>query len=233
MAIQVRRSWDRGYFDYGWLKTSHTFSFGQYDDPAYQGFRSLRVINEDRVCPGVGFPLHSHQDVEIFSIVVEGGLSHQDDLGNGSILRPGQIQLLSAGTGVTHSELNASDKEAVHLFQVWILPKVRKLKPSYQEKMFPSSSRKNKWSLLLSSDGREGSLHIHQDVGIYLTDLDQGNELSYDLQPNRYGWVQMISGEIEINGTRLDAGDGAAISEIVNLHFKALTNSTILFFDLN
>lgn len=233
MAIQLRKSWDRAYFDYGWLKTYHTFSFGQYDDPAHRGFRFLRVINEDRIFPGVGFPLHSHQDMEIFSIVIEGGLTHQDDLGNGSILRPGQIQLMSAGKGVTHSELNASDKEEAYFLQIWILPNVRKLKPSYQEKFFPPSSRHNKWSLIISSDGREGSLHIHQDVSIYLADLDQGKELNYALQAQRYGWLQLIRGQIDLNGTRLEAGDGAAISETSALQVIALADSALVFMDLN
>jgi hypothetical protein len=233
MTIQVRKSGDRGYFDYGWLKTYHTFSFGQYDDPSYKGFRSLRVINENWIRPGVGFPLHSNYDMEIFSIVIEGGLSHQDDMGNGSILRPGQIQLLSAGRGIAHSELNASDQEEAHFLQIWIFPNARKLRPSYQEKFFPPSTRHNQWGLIISSDGREGSLHIHQDVSIYLTDLDQGKELSYDLAANRYGWMQLIKGEIELNGIYLEAGDGAAISDTSSLHFQAIADSAFIFLDLN
>lgn len=233
MTIQVRKSGDRGYFDYGWLKTYHTFSFGQYEDPSYKGFRSLRVINENWIGPGVGFPLHTNYDMEIFSIVIEGGLSHQDDMGNGSILRPGQIQLLSAGKGISHSELNASDKEDTHFLQIWIFPHARKLRPSYQEKFFHPSTCHNKWGLIISSDGREGSLHIHQEVSVYLADLDEGKELSYDLTANRYGWLQLIKGEMELNGVYLEAGDGAAISDISSLRFKALVNSAFVFMDLN
>jgi redox-sensitive bicupin YhaK (pirin superfamily) len=232
MTIDVRKSGERGYFDYGWLKTYHTFSFGQYDHPSYRGFRTLRVLNEDTISPGVGFPLHSHQDMEIFSIVIEGGLSHQDDIGNGSILREGQIQLMSAGRGVTHSEFNASDKEETHFLQIWILPDARKLRPSYQEKFFPPSSRHNQLCLIISSDGREGSLHIHQDANIYLSNLEKSKELNYELGIKRYGWVQLIKGEIDLNGTRLDHGDGAAISETSSLHFKAKENSEFVFIDL-
>lgn len=233
MTIQVRLSKDRGYFDYGWLKTYHTFSFARYDDPAYRGFRALRVINEDRIRPGVGFPLHSHQDMEIFSIVLEGGLTHQDDLGNGSILRPGQIQLLSAGTGVTHSELNASDQEEAHFLQIWILPQTRQLKPTYQESFFPFSNRQNKWKLILSSDGREGSLHIQQDVNVYLAYLDKDKELTYHLDTQRYGWLQVIKGEVHINDSVLNTGDGAAISDVSNLHVKAFSDTELIFFDLS
>ncbi len=232
MSIHVRKSGDRGFFDYGWLKTYHTFSFARYDDPDYRGFRSLRVINEDRIQPGTGFPVHSHQDMEIFSVVLEGGLTHQDDLGNASILRPGKIQLLSAGRGVTHSEVNASDKEETHFLQIWIKPIDRGLKPSYQENFFSPSLQHNRWCLIISSDGREGSLHIHQNVGGYLTTLDLGKELKYELAPNRYGWIQVMRGEIEVNGIILETGDGASVSEVDSLHFQARSPSQILFFDL-
>lgn len=232
MPIQVRRSGERAYFDYGWLKTFHTFSFGQYQDPAHQGFRSLRVINEDRVQPGVGFPLHGHQDMEIFSIVIEGGLAHQDDLGNGSILRPGRIQLMSAGTGVVHSETNASDKEEVHFLQVWILPKARNLKPSYQEKFFEPASQHNQWRLIISGEGREGSLHIHQEVSVYLATLEAGHTLDYQLNPERYGWLQIINGDLECNSVFLNAGDGAALSQEGSLLIKAETDAQLVFFDL-
>lgn len=232
MSIQVRKSGERAYFDHGWLKTFHTFSFGHYRDPAHMGFRSLRVINEDRVQPAVGFPLHGHQDMEIFSIVIEGGLAHQDDLGNGSVVRPGKIQLMSAGTGVVHSETNASDKEEVHFLQIWILPKARNLKPGYQEKFFPPASQQNQWGLILSSDGRDGSLLIHQDVNVYLATLEAGRTLEYHLQADRYGWIQVIKGEIDCNGTFLSAGDGAAISHETALSIKAESNAQFVFFDL-
>ena len=228
MAIQILKSGDRSYFDEGWLKTYQTFSH----DSSHQGFRSLRAINEDRIIPGVGFPLQTHREMEMISIVIEGGLSHQDDNGNCTILRPGQIQLISAGTGITHSELNASDKEEAHILQIWILPNVRQLKPSYQEKSFPPSISQNKWCLIASPDGREGSLLIHQDVSLYLTDLDKDKELNKDLVANRYGWIQLIKGEIEINDTLLESGDGAAISEITSLHIKAHSDSKLILFDL-
>lgn len=233
MVIQVRKSGDRGCFNYGWLKTYHTFSFASYDDPAYRGFRSLRVLNEDLIQPGTGFPIHSHQDMEIFSIVMKGGITHQDDLGNASILRPGKIQLLSAGRGITHSEVNASDQEEAHFLQIWIFPIDRKLKPSYQEKFFDPSLQHNRWCLIISSNGREGSLHIHQNVAIYLATLDQGKELNYGLESSRYGWIQIMAGEMEVNGTLLEAGDGAAISEVSQLNFKAHIPSQFIFIDLN
>lgn len=233
MTIQVRKAGDRGYFNYGWLRSYRTFSFADYHDPDHRGFRSLRVINEDHIRPGTGFPVQSHQDMEIFSIVVEGKISHQDDLGNGSILYPGQIQLLSAGRGITHSEYNASDKEEAHVVQFWIVPIDRKLKPSYQEKKFHPEHLHNQLRLILSSDGREGSLHIHQEVSVYLAWLDEGKELSYELPSSRYGWIQILKGEVECNQLTLDRGDGAAISELSPLTFKAQTPSQFVFLDLN
>lgn len=233
MAIQIRKSGDRGYFNYEWLKTYHTFSFAEYEDPTYQGFRSLRVLNENFIQPGTGFPVQSHRDIEIFSILIEGGISHQDDLGNGSILRPGKIQLMSVGRGITHSTYNASDKEVAHFLQIWITPIDRQLKPSYQEKFFPPATQHNQLCLILSLDGREGSLHLHQNANIYLSTLDKGKELPYSLASNRYGWIQLIKGEMELNGTFLETGDGASISEISDLHFKARIPTQFLFLDLN
>lgn len=233
MTIHVRSSDDRGYFDHEWLKTYHTFSFGQYYDPNYKGFRMLRVLNEDRVMPGLGFPLHAHKDMEIFTIVVEGGLAHQDDMANASILRPGRIQLMSAGRGVTHTELNASDKEEVHFLQIWVLPNARNLKPSYQEKFFDPPLQHNQWCLIISSNGREGSLHIHQDVDIYQTTLDKNKELTYELGANRYGWIQIIKGEIELNGIELRSGDGASISQENMLNVKARSPAQLILLDLN
>jgi quercetin 2,3-dioxygenase len=233
MAVQVRKAGDRGYFNYGWLRTYRTFSFADYHDPDYRGFRSLRVINEDHIRPGTGFPVQSHQDMEIFSIVVDGKISHQDDLGNGSILYPGQIQLLSAGKGVTHTEYNASDKEEAYAVQFWIVPKDRNLKPSYQEKKFGSEQLHNQLCLIISADGREGSLHIHQDANVYLAWLDEGKDLNYELPSNRYGWLQILKGEVEFNHLKLEKGDGAAISETSHLNFKAHTPSQFVLLDLN
>ncbi|WP_068470851.1 pirin family protein [Candidatus Protochlamydia phocaeensis] len=233
MPIRIRRSAQRGFFDHGWLKTFHTFSFGQYYDAEQMGFRSLRVLNEDFISPGVGFPLHSHQDMEIFSVVLEGGLSHQDDIGNGTILRPGKIQLMSAGQGVTHSEYNASDKTDAHFLQIWILPHTRKLKPSYQEKYFPPETRHNQWGLIISNDGRDGSLHIHQDVSVYLADLDQDVQLQKEIAEGRYGWLQVAEGKLDLNGEELEAGDGAAISQTSALVVRAIKPSKLVFLDLN
>lgn len=233
MAIHVRKSGDRGYSNYGGLRTYHTFSFAGYDDPAYRGFRSLRVMNENIIRPGTGFPVQSHQDMEMFSIVIIGGISHQDDLGNGSILRPNQIQLMSAGRGITHSTYNASDTEEAHFLQVWMTPIDRQIKPSYQEKFFSPKLQHNQFCLVMSSDGREGSLHIHQNVNIYLSTLDQEKELNYAFASHRHGWVQIIKGGIEANGILLSTGDGASMSDIAELNFRALTPAQFLFFDLN
>jgi redox-sensitive bicupin YhaK (pirin superfamily) len=231
MVIEIRKAGERGYFDHDWLKSYHTFSYAEYEDPTYRGFHSLRVINENRMRPGTGFPVQAHVDIEIFSIVTEGRITHQDDLGNGSILRPGHISLFSAGKGITHSECNASDKEEAHFWQFWIIPADRKLKPSYQEKFF-SSLPHHQFNLVISSDGREGSLHIHQNVDVYLALLDPKKEIHYDLAPQRYGWIQVMEGEIEVNGFKLERGDGASVSEISHLHFKSLTSAQFVLLDL-
>lgn len=233
MAIRIRQSHDRGYFKYEWLKTYHTFSFGRYADPQHMGFRSLLVINENRVQPGVGFPLHTNQDMEIFSLVLEGGLAHQDNMGNGAVLRPGHMQLINAGTGVTYSEYNSSDKETVHFLQVWILPDTKKLEPSYQETFFSEEAKRNQWCLILSQTGENHSLKIHQNIKGYLTRLEVGKSLSYELGDNRQGWLQVIEGSILLNEQPLDQGDGAAISQEPYLNIQAQTAAYLLFFDLN
>jgi redox-sensitive bicupin YhaK (pirin superfamily) len=197
------------------------------------GFRSLRVINENRVKPGVGFPLHAQQDMEIISIVLEGKLAHQDDLGNGSILYPGYVQLMSAGKGITHAELNASDKESLYFLQLWILPNIKNLTPSYQESFFPDSVKHNQWRLIVSPDGHEESLKIHQDVEIYLTAIDEGKMLIRQLKPGRYGWLQMIHGNVELNNQLLERGDGASISETEAISIVAKTSAKFVFFDFN
>jgi quercetin 2,3-dioxygenase len=232
MTIKIRKSGDRAYFDHGWLKTYHTFSFARYYDPQFMGFRALRVLNEDRVSPGVGFPLHAHQDMEIISIVLEGGLAHQDDMGNGSILHVGDVQLMSAGRGVSHTESNASDKEEVHFIQIWILPDTNKLVPSYQERHFPDEAKHNKWCLIVSKDGRNNSLMIHQDVSIYMAHLDQGIALEQNLAKNRYGWIQILKGQVVVDSEILEAGDGASISHTAHIDMRTQEPSQILFFDL-
>lgn len=233
MPITIRKSSERGYYDYEWLKTYHTFSFGQYEDPHYMGFRSLRVINENRVRPAVGFPVQAHKNMEIFSLVIEGRLAYQDTMGNGSIFRPGQISFLRAGTGVTHTETNASQKDEVLFWQFWITPDTKGLEPSYTEKEFSKADRHNQWDLIFSKDGHDDSIKIHQDVNIYWTELDEGFEINFSLPDKRYGWLQLLEGNIQLNGKEMESGDGAAISEINEIKLKAIAPSNLLFFDLN
>jgi redox-sensitive bicupin YhaK (pirin superfamily) len=231
MTVVIRKSSERGYFDYGWLKTYHTFSFGNYQDPQHMGFRSLRVLNEDRVAPAVGFPLHSHRDMEILSIILSGGLAHQDDIGNGAILRPGYVQLMTAGRGVVHTETNASDKDEVHFLQIWIIPEERGLEPSYQEQFFPEEDKHNKWCLIASKEKKGNALVIHQDVDIYLAHLDEGGQLFQPMQERSYGWLQVIDGTINLNGVHMDTGDGASFSQIEQIEAK--TAAKLLFLSLN
>lgn len=233
MAIEIRNALQRGYFDHGWLKTFHSFSFGEYHNPDQMGFRSLRSINENWMNPAVGFPIQFHRDVEIFSIILEGGVTHQDNLGNGSIIRAGQIQLMSAGRGMEHSEFNASDRNEAHFYQFWITPSHSTLKPSYQSKFFDPAANHNKWRLILSKDGCEGSLQINQDVSVYLTSLDFDVELTLPLKSDRYGWLQVMEGSVLLDGKELGEGDGAAISGAEKLHLKALNSAHLIFFDLN
>lgn len=232
MTLAIRRSETRGYFDYEWLKTYHTFSFGEYDDPNQRGFRSLRVLNEDKIMPGTGFPIHSHRNMEIFTIVNKGRLAHQDNMEHNSILAPGQIQIMSAGTGITHTELNASDKEEVKFLQIWVVPNANNLQPSYQEKYISSSDRENKWRLILSIDGRDGSLIIHQDVNVYLADLEKGKKLTCPITSQRYGWLQIIEGSLKINDINLMFGDGLSITNENSVEIEAQDSARLLFLDL-
>ncbi len=208
--IRVRKAADRGHFDHGWLDTYHTFSFADYHDPEFMGFRALRVINEDRVQPGRGFGTHGHRDMEIITYILEGELGHQDSMGTGSVIRPGEVQRMSAGTGVMHSEKNASDG-LVHLLQIWILPERHGITPGYEQKAFPAAERDGRLRLVASHDGRDGSLTIHQDVDLYTTTLRDGAGVTHDVRPGRYGWVQVTRGNVTVNGESLTAGDGAAI----------------------
>ena len=209
--ITVRKSQERGHFNHGWLNTYHTFSFADYHDPNYMGFRSLRVINEDRVQPDVGFGQHGHRDMEIVSIVLSGELAHRDSMGNGSVIRRGDVQRMSAGSGVLHSEMNPSKDELVHFFQVWILPERRGLKPEYEQKTFSDDEKRNVLKLVASHDGREGSVTIHQDASLFASLLD--GSVSHAFAANRAGWIQVARGSVEVNGVALNAGDGAAISD--------------------
>ena len=228
--IRVRKSDERGHFDHGWLNTYHTFSFADYHDPDFMGFRSLRVINEDRVQPGRGFGTHGHRDMEIITYVLEGALSHADSMGTGSVIRPGEVQRMSAGTGVMHSEKNASD-EAVHLLQIWILPERHGIRPEYEQKAFPASERDGRLRLVASRDGRDGSLTIHQDADLYTTTLHDGASVTFDFRPNRYGWLQVARGKVTLNGTELSAGDGAAIEKESRITIAG--DGEVLLFDLN
>ncbi len=228
--IQIRKGKDRGHFDHGWLDTYHTFSFADYYDPEYMGFRALRVINEDRVHPGRGFGTHSHRDMEIVTYVLEGELQHRDSMGTGSIIRPGEVQRMSAGTGVLHSEVNPSRDQSVHLLQIWLLPDRRGLKPEYEQKAFPAEERAGRLRLVASPDGSDGSLTIHQDAKILAGTIR--DSVQYDLQPGRYAWLQVARGSLDLNGQTLNAGDGAAIENEPALTLRG-KDAEVLLFDLN
>lgn len=230
--ITIRRSDDRGHTNLGWLDSRHTFSFGDYRDPDHMGFRTLRVINEDRVEPGQGFGTHGHRDMEIVSYVLEGRLRHKDSMGTGSVIAPGDVQRMSAGTGVTHSEYNPSDTEKVHFLQIWILPEREGLKPGYEQKSFPPEGRKGRARLVASRDGADGSITIHTDAKIYASLLDPGEKLSHQLEPGRNAWLQVARGAVLLEDERLDAGDGAGMTAVSNLIIKAEKPSEILIFEL-
>lgn len=230
--ITVRPSDERGRFDHGWLDTRHTFSFGDYVDPQHMGFRQLRVLNEDRVRPGRGFPTHSHRDMEIISYVLDGALEHRDSLGNGSVIRPGELQRMSAGTGVTHSEYNPSASEPLHFLQIWILPERGGLPPSYQQQSFPEEERRGRARLIASADGREGSVRIRQDAEVFAGLLGGKETIRHSLAAGRHGWVQVARGAVELNGERLDSGDGAAISDEQDLTIEGKEPAEVLIFDL-
>ncbi len=230
--IKVRKAAERGHFDFGWLNTYHTFSFGDYYDPSHMSFRSLRVINEDIVAPGRGFPRHGHRDMEIFTYIIEGALQHRDSMGNGSIIRPGDVQRMSAGTGVTHSEANPSSDERVHLLQIWILPAKEGIEPDYEEKKFPAEEKRNRMRLIISPEGSEGAVKINQDARVYASVLDQDSEVAHPLERGRHAWIQVAAGSVTINNTELQQGDGAAVSDESDLKIAAREPSEILLFDL-
>jgi redox-sensitive bicupin YhaK (pirin superfamily) len=230
--ITIRKSEDRGHFDLGWLDTYHTFSFDQYYDAAHVHFRSLRVINEDRVQPAHGFPTHSHRDMEIITYILSGALEHRDSMGNGSVIRPGDVQRMTAGTGVSHSESNPSDAEPVHLLQIWILPETARLPPSYEEKHFSNEERRDTLRLVASKDGRDGSVRIHQDAQLYAAVLDAGKKVVHTLAENRFAWLQLARGTIRLNETELKQGDGAAVQKESELRIAAHDQAELLLFDL-
>ena len=230
--MNLRKSSQRGHADYGWLETSHTFSFADYHDPSHMGFRSLRVINEDRVQPGTGFGMHGHRDMEIITYVLEGALEHKDSMGNGEILRPGEFQRMSAGTGVRHSEFNPSATDPVHLYQIWLLPKTKGVEPSYEQKPFAEDEKRNRLRIVASPDGADGSLTIHQDARVYLANLDAGESLTHGIPPGRHAWVQLLRGSIRVNGMLLETSDGLAVSGEENLVIVGDQPAEVMLFDL-
>ncbi len=232
--INIRRSAERGGGNYGWLDTKYTFSFNTYYDPRFTGFRNLRVINEDYVEPSQGFGTHGHSDMEIITYVIEGALAHKDSTGGSEILRPHEVQRMTAGSGIRHSEYNPSDTEKVHLLQIWILPEKDGLTPGYEQKLFAPAEKQGKLRLVASRGGDDDSVKINQDVALYSSILKKGDEVSHRLNENRHAWIQMVKGKIDLNGEILTAGDGAAISDEKVLQIKSLEDKTeFLLFDLN
>lgn len=231
IMLEVRKSSERGRFELEWLKSSHTFSFGSYYDPRYMGFRSLRVINEDTVQPGGGFPPHSHRDMEIISYVTAGALEHKDSMQNGSTVKPGEIQYMRAGTGVMHSEYNSSDEELKFL-QIWVQPNRRGAAPAYDQRTIDETLRRNQWYLLASGDEGEGGVVLQQDARLYTATLEAGRALSYPLGAGRGAWIQVVRGAVQVNGTPLEAGDGAALEEEPAVDVVAKAGSELLLFDL-
>jgi redox-sensitive bicupin YhaK (pirin superfamily) len=230
--IRVHKAGERGHFDHGWLDTYHTFSFGDYHDPAHMGFRSLRVINDDRVQPGQGFGMHGHRDMEIVTYVLDGALEHKDSLGNGSIIRAGELQRMTAGTGVRHSEFNPSDKEGVHLYQIWLLPERTGLKPSYEELALSEEEKRGRFRPVASPDGADGSMTIHQDARLYLASLLPGQSVAHPIERGRAAWLQVLRGNIHVLGNDLSAGDGAAVTDESAVSVQATVPSEVLLFDL-
>jgi redox-sensitive bicupin YhaK (pirin superfamily) len=230
--IAIRKAEERGHFDFGWLNTYHTFSFDQYYDPKHMGFSNLRVINEDVVQPGHGFPTHGHRNMEIVTYILQGALEHRDSMGNGSIIRPGDAQRMSAGTGVRHSEANPSDASPVHLLQIWILPNEENLRPEYEEKKFSDDEKRNKLRLIVSPGGDAGSVRIHQDAKIYASLLDAGQEVVHRLENGRSAWLQLAAGSVLLNDLALRQGDGAAVTDESNISITASEPAEVLLFDL-
>ena len=230
--IQVRKAAERGHLDHGWLDTYHTFSFGNYYDPAHMGFRSLRVINDDRVQPGHGFGMHGHRDMEIVTYVLEGALAHKDSMGNGSILRAGELQRMTAGTGVRHSEFNPSDTQWVHLYQIWLLPQRKGLEPSYDQLAVGEEQKRGQFRLVASPDGADGSLTIHQDARLYLASLSPGEGVAHEIARGKAAWLQVLRGSVNVLGHDLAAGDGVAVTDESAIPVRAAAPSEVLLFDL-
>ncbi len=230
--IHIRKSGARGHANHGWLDSCFTFSFADYYDPAYIHFRTLRVMNDDRIAGGAGFPTHPHRDMEIVTYVLEGALQHRDSMGNGSVIRPGDVQYMSAGTGVTHSEFNASETETVYLYQIWMFPDRKGHKPTYGQQHFAEADKRGKLRLVVSPDGREGSVKIRQDNELYATLLAPGETVKHELKPGRHAYVQVARGGVTLNGQALETGDGAAISEEQSIELAGVQDAEVLVFDL-
>jgi quercetin 2,3-dioxygenase len=231
--LAIRPAQDRGIANFGWLDSRHTFSFGEYHDPNHMGFADLRVINEDKVAPSQGFPTHGHQDMEIITYVLQGALEHKDSIGTGSVIYPGDVQRMSAGTGIRHSEYNASKTESVHLLQIWILPEQKGIEPSYEQKNFATTEKQGKLRLVGSRDGRDGSITIHQNVDLYAAALAEGESVSYTFAPNRVGWLQVARGNVQLNDRNLSAGDGVAIAQESLIALKGMVqDAEVLLFDM-
>ena len=230
--IDIIRSTSRGAADHGWLKSRHTFSFADYHNPAMMGFAALRVVNEDWIEPGQGFGTHPHRDMEIVTYMIDGTLEHKDNMGNGSVIRPGELQRMTAGTGVMHSEFNHSTEDQAHLLQIWILPEQNGLDPGYEQKLFPPEQKQNQWCLVGSRDGRDGSLTIHQDLNLYSIDLDEGVETELEISEARQGFLQIVRGSVEMDGVELVAGDAVSMQDQAPLSIRAIQDSELLFFDM-
>ena len=232
MTLTLRRSEDRGHADFGWLDSRHTFSFGRYIDRNHMGFGPLRVINDDRVAGGGGFPTHPHADMEIITYILDGALQHGDSLGTGSVIRPGDVQRMSAGTGIEHSEFNASKTDPVHLLQIWIVPETKGITPSYEQKAFTQAEKRGQLRLVASRGGRDGSVSLHRDADMFATLLDAGQSVRHTLRDGRAAWVQVARGSVSLNGTRLEAGDGVAIEDAGELAFDGARDAEVLVFDM-
>ncbi|MCG6156441.1 pirin family protein [Rubinisphaera margarita] len=230
--ITVRKAADRGHADHGWLDTWHTFSFSTYQDPKHIHFRSLRVMNEDRVQPGKGFGTHPHDNMEIVTYVLEGALEHRDSMGNGEVLRPGEFQRMSAGTGITHSEFNPSETEPVHLYQIWLFPKEKNIEPGYEQKLYPEDEMTGQLRLVAAPDARDGALRIATDAQVYLSRLQSGTTVDHALETGRHAWLQVLRGAVELNETPLSTSDGAAVSDETRLQIRATEDAEIMLFDL-
>ena len=228
----IRHASERGHANHGWLDSYHTFSFGNYYDPEHMGFSNLRVINDDTVSPGGGFATHGHSDMEIISYVLEGALAHEDSMGNGSVIRPGDVQRMSAGTGVRHSEFNASNDEPVHFLQIWVMPERSGLEPSYEQKSFSTEERQGRLRLVGARDGRDGAVTIHQDIDLYATNLDEGERISHELVAGRKAWIHIARGGVQINDSRLDSGDAVAVEGPATIALTGVADAEVLLFDM-